>query len=50
MTCVCRKGNPCLWHYMQVRDGIRKSSEVPFPRNYRSMRKLRKRLEKRFAP
>jgi hypothetical protein len=56
MSCVCKPGNPCLFHYGLVRDGARKPSEVPHPENYRlaglprRALSLRERLARLLAP
>jgi hypothetical protein len=33
--CVCKPGNPCLYHHGLVVNGVRRPSEVPHPENYR---------------
>lgn len=52
--CVCKPGNPCMWHYSQVVDGYRRPSEVPFPENYRLVRRrflhTREWLARKLAP
>ncbi|HUB98527.1 MAG TPA: hypothetical protein VMS11_01760 [Solirubrobacterales bacterium] len=55
-TCVCKPGNPCLWHWGLIRDGVCKPSEVPHPENYklaaipRRLLRSRERLARRLAP
>ncbi len=54
--CVCKPGNPCLFHHGLVRDGHRRPSEVPHPANYRlaglprRFLGFRERIARRLAP
>jgi hypothetical protein len=56
MSCVCRPGNPCLFHHGAVTSGARKPNEVPCPENYRlaglpsRFLSLRERVARRLAP
>jgi hypothetical protein len=54
--CVCRPGNPCLWHHGRVERGEVSPSETPYPENFRACTvprrflRLRERIAHRLAP
>lgn len=47
--CVCRPGNPCLWHTWAVEEGTMRPSETPCPENFQKVRRRAWRFREKLA-